>query len=128
MVVSDADAEALRKAGLTLKEHEGKPCIKFKRKVARKDGEQNPKPRIVDADNMPFDGLVGNGSKVNVQYRIWDWSYAGRSGVSADLQGVQVIDLVAFGGSEFKPVNQEEQAPVSNNNDDFDGDAPFDDE
>jgi hypothetical protein len=42
--------------------------------------------------------LVGNGSKVNVLYTTYEWKYKGRSGVSADLKKVQVVDLVPYQG------------------------------
>ena len=44
-----------------------------------------------------LDVLVGNGSKVKVLYKPFDWKFAGKSGTSLDLQAVQVIDLVPYG-------------------------------
>mgnify|MGYP003133714625 CR=1 FL=1 len=69
----------------------------FKRKVARADGTKNPMPRLVDSAKNPIDVLVGNGSKVKVLYKPFDWKFAGKSGTSLDLQAVQVIDLVPYG-------------------------------
>ena len=45
----------------------------------------------------PIDVLVGNGSKVKVLYKPFEWKFAGKSGTSLDLQAVQVIDLVPYG-------------------------------
>ena len=40
--------------------------------------------------------LIGNGSEVNVLYSTYDWEYAGKSGVSADLRAVQVTNLIPY--------------------------------
>ena len=42
--------------------------------------------------------LVGNGSKVNVLYTTYEWKYAGKEGVSADLKKVQVVELIPYQG------------------------------
>jgi len=44
--------------------------------------------------------LVGNGSDVNVLFKTFEWEYAGKSGVSADLQAVQVVNLIPYGDGE----------------------------
>lgn len=126
--VSDADAEVLRSQDITVKTEDGKNMVKFKRKQFREGGNENPKPNVVDADNMPFDKLIGNGSKVNVQYRTYEWSWGGKQGTGADLVGVQVIDHVAYGGSEFAPVAEPNDQPVETSNNNYKGDLPFDDE
>jgi len=125
--VSDVDAKALRAKGLVVKDKDGKNVIKFKRKVTRSDGEENPKPKVVDADAMPFDELIGNGSEVNVQYRTYDWTWAGKSGVSADLVGIQVLNHVAYGGTEFEPVDVKAD-PEPQPSSQYAGEKPFDDE
>jgi len=127
LVVSEADAEKLRNQNITVGDRDGEPMVKFKRRQFRKDGTENPKPKVVDSDAMPMDDLIGNGSKVNVQYRTYPWTYAGRSGVGADLVGVQVLELVAYGGSEFKPVevpadSEQPEQPTTK----YTGDEPFD--
>ena len=82
--------------------------VKIKRKVNKKDGSVRPSPVIRDSQNNTWDGnLVGNGSLVNVKFTTYDWTYAGKSGVASDLMGVQVVDLVSFGGdgSNFDAVD-----------------------
>ena len=61
--------------------------VKIKRKVNKKDGSVRPSPVIRDSQN-----------------NTWD---AGKSGVASDLMGVQVVDLVSFGGdgSNFDAVD-----------------------
>ena len=135
LVISDEDAATLKGKGLRLKEIDGKPAIKFKRGVARKDGTDNPKPTLRDAENNPFHELVGNGSKVIVQYRIYDWEWKGRAGVSADFCGMQVLEHVPYktvegeseyveDGAEFEEVGKTKVLkPIVDVTE-----APFDDE
>ena len=71
--------------------------VTIKRKVRRKDGNMNKAPEIVDAQKRTMMGtLIGNGSDVNVLYSKYDWEYAGKSGVSADLRAVQVTNLIPY--------------------------------
>jgi hypothetical protein len=82
--------------------------VKIKRKVHKKDGSERPSPVIKDSQNNTWDGsLVGNGSLVNVKFSTYDWTYAGKSGVATDLMGVQVVDLISYGGdgSNFDAVD-----------------------
>jgi len=94
--------------------------ITIKQKVHRRDGTEFEAPKVVDAMKRPFTALIGNGSTVAVKYSVRDWEYAGKSGVTADLKAVQVINLIPYGDDEDFDV-------VSGGNlDDLD-DIPFDD-
>lgn len=57
-------------------------------------------PRIVNALNQKLDGdavpEVGNGTLANVFIRPYEWDYKGKSGVSAGLNGVQILKLVQY--------------------------------
>jgi len=81
--------------------------VTAKMKVRRDNGVINSPPKVVDSKLNPItNALVGNGSKVNVSYRPFDWTFGNRSGVSAGLNSVQVMDLVEYipngmGNSEF---------------------------
>jgi len=80
--------------------------ITAKMKVKRKDGSLNQPPKVVDSQLNPITNtLVGNGSKIKVSYRPFEWNFGGRSGVSAGLNSVQVLELVEYNpdgvGSEF---------------------------
>ena len=71
--------------------------VTIKRKVLRKDGTQRQGPVVKDSQNNNWDGkLIANGSTVNVKAIPFDWSYAGKSGVSADLAAVQIIDFIEY--------------------------------
>ena len=45
--------------------------------------------------------LIGNGSTVNVLFKTYEWNHkpTNRSGKSADLQAVQVVNLIPYEGS-----------------------------
>ena len=67
-----------------------------------KDGVLIPKapPLLVDAKRNPIKAAVGNGSQVKVSYNVNPWMTPALGvGISLQLLGVQVLDLVEFGGS-----------------------------
>ena len=74
----------------------------------RKDGTQRAAPIVKDSQNNLWDGkLVAIGSNVNVKAIPFEWSYAGKSGISADLAAIQVVDFIEYsggGGEDFTPV------------------------
>ena len=79
------DAENKKKAeadGLSVKNKgdERGDFVTIKRKATRKDGTQNRAPEIKDHMKRPLEGvLIGNGSTVNVLYRMYDWKWGGNS-------------------------------------------------
>ena len=95
--------------GLTIKNKsdERGDFVTLKRKVMKRDGDKRQPPRVIDSQNNPWDDkLIGNGSICNIKYMPYEWSAAGRSGVSADLLAVQVVDLVEYGGkTDFEAVD-----------------------
>ena len=44
----------------------------------------------------PLDKIVGNGSRVKVMYKPYEWNFKGKKGVGLDLQAVQVLDLIEY--------------------------------
>ena len=52
------------------------------------------------------DKKIANGSTVNVKAIPYEWDYAGKSGISADLAAVQIVDFIEYSG------NQQDFAPV----------------
>jgi len=112
LFVTEVDNQALRDLGLEPKlvrltragkishtDHEvGDEYFQFKRNLTRRSGEENKPPRVVDSSNQPVpaDVLVGNGSEVNIAYSTYEWNVGGNKGVSADLAGLQVLDLVEY--------------------------------
>lgn len=72
-------------------------------------------PKVVDASAKRLDGedipKIGNGTLANVMIRPYEWGpISGRSGVSAGLNGVQILELVELTESEsgemFTPVDK----------------------
>lgn len=99
--VSDKDAEEFKSKGINVKESviddkTIKNMITFKRKVSKANGDRNSQPTLVDAEKKPLDKIVGNGSKVKVMYKSYDWNYKGKKGTGLDLQAVQVVDLIEY--------------------------------
>ena len=101
LAVDDNTATDLAKEGITLGEtvidgNTIKNVVKFKRKVSKANGDKNQPPSLVDGQKQPIDKIVGNGSKVVVMYKSYDWNYKGKTGKGLDLQAVQVKNLVEY--------------------------------
>jgi hypothetical protein len=129
------------------KESDGRYRIKVVRAVLRADGKgENKEPAVRDSSNKPTNVLIGNGSICNVQYRFYEWKNRYGIGVSSDLKGIQILDLVEYGepdgdefdnesGEEDEFENEEESSSTKKastesnkvDDDDFDDDD-FDDE
>ncbi|KKP86883.1 MAG: hypothetical protein UR87_C0009G0012 [candidate division CPR3 bacterium GW2011_GWE2_35_7] len=113
LLLSDAEAKKLKGIGLKVKRNDDDVYeYKFKRNVDKKKGKEvigkNPPPRVVDAGKNTFDGIIGNGSIVNVQFAPYAWEYKGKKGLSADLQAIQIVDLVAYAGGTGGDPNADE--------------------
>ena len=107
-----AKAEQMRADHLNVKERDGKFTVSLKRNAKKRDGTDNGKVRVVDADKLPIENTrsIGNGSRGNVI--VWQYPYEamGRKGISGSLTAVQVTEVVEFtgGGVDFDVVGQEE--------------------
>ena len=69
-------------------------------------------PKLLDGNKNPIDELVGNGSKVRVQYNEWETSNKYGDFKGLDFQAMQVIDLVQYksgDGSEFEAIEGGEE-------------------
>ncbi len=110
VVVDEATAKDFAERGHSVREMEEGPAVVIKRKVNGPNGMVRKAPRLLDADKNDVDVLVGNGSKVKVQYQEYDWTYNNKSGKGLDLQAVQIIDLVPYkaqDGDELLDANEE---------------------
>ena len=102
----------VNKDGLTVKNKvdDRGDFVTVKRKVRnQKSGELNRAPTVVDAQKRAMmNTAVGNGSVVNVKYNPFDWDFGGRKGIGANLNAVQVIDLIPYSsdndGEDFEVV------------------------
>ena len=108
--VTDDNREVVEKSGLKVanKGDERGDFVTIKRKVHRKDGSQRNAPLVMDSQNNRWnnDKKIANGSTVNVKAIPYEWDYAGKSGISADLAAVQIVDFIEYSG------NQQDFAPV----------------
>lgn len=87
-------------------------AITFKRKVNGPNGMVRQAPKLLDVNKNPIDELVGNGSKVKVQYSEWETSNKYGDFKGLDFQAMQVIDLVQYkssDGSEFDAIEGGEE-------------------
>lgn len=92
------EGKALHKKGIKIKEENGKLFFRFRRKVKKPDGTDNPAPVVIGPDGQPFDKLIGNGSICNVQYSLVAYKHAKfGEGVTNDLKGIRVIEHVPYG-------------------------------
>tara|TARA_R100001510_G_scaffold7880_1_gene6124 strand:- start:6406 stop:6855 length:450 start_codon:yes stop_codon:yes gene_type:complete len=87
-------------------------ALTIKRKVNGPDGMIRKAPKLVDAKKNVLDDdvLVGNGSKVRVQFSEWEVSNKYGNFKGLDFQGLQVIDLVSYKGAdgeEFDAVGED---------------------
>ena len=132
LIIDPKDVPTVKKLGLSVKKTEDGDVVRFRRAQFRKDGSENRRPVVVDKNNLPLTDLIGNGSLVNVQFSTFEWNNKFGSGISSDLQGVQVLELIEFGakdGDEFAPVDGDDSVPTSAKQEaapdaDFDDDLP----
>lgn len=128
--LNDTQAADFESQGFKIKtDDKGNKVIRFKRKTTgtkRAGGtfDKTP-PKVVDSVKQPFKALVGNGSVVNIAYNVLEHGF----GKSLDLSGVQVLELVSYGGGgseaadEFEAV--EGSMPPPNKVDLSDDSVPF---
>jgi|TARA_R100000152_G_C6711853_1_gene139346 hypothetical protein len=101
--VNDSNRDIIEGAGLPItdKGDDRGEFVTIKRKVMRKDGTERKAPIVKDSQNNLWDGKkIANGSVVNVKAIPFDWDYAGKTGISADLAAVQVVDFIEWTGNE----------------------------
>lgn len=72
--------------------------LKFKKSADYKDGNPTDKPKVVGKKGSGISSAteLGNGTKANVHWREREWSYGGKKGLSLDLSGIAVIELVEY--------------------------------
>ena len=104
LAVDEENKKSAVSEGLSIKNKgdERGDFVTIKRKAKRKDGSVNRAPDIMDNMKRPLQNtLIGNGSTVNVLFKTYEWNHkpTNRSGKSADLQAVQVVNLIPYEGS-----------------------------
>tara|TARA_R100000687_G_C6378255_1_gene131356 strand:- start:88 stop:519 length:432 start_codon:yes stop_codon:yes gene_type:complete len=91
--------KALTDLGIDVKKGEGDKSDKGNFIIAK---AANYPPVVKDRQGNPMDGtvLIGNGSKIKVSLQPYDWTFKGKSGVGAGLNGLMVTSLVQWGGAD----------------------------
>jgi hypothetical protein len=116
VILDKETQQALRDAGLgeRIREKDGDTIIQIKRRVERRDGsgKENFPPKVIDMYHNSFESPIGNGSICNVQFQIWDSTNKFGAFKGTDLQAVQVVEHVAYGGEEELPRLEENSQPL----------------
>lgn len=94
------------------KGYEGRdPFIILKRNEFKVDGSPNEHIRVVDATNESWDekanGLIGNGSEVDVKVTIVDYGPRKKDGIYP--VAIRVLDLVPYQRQEFEPLDEDDK-------------------
>lgn len=111
-VANDFEARGFKTKEITMNDEVVGKAITFKRKVNGPNGMVRQSPKLLDANKVPIDELVGNGSKVRVQYSEWETSNKYGDFKGLDFQAMQVLDLVQYksnDGSEFEAIEGGEE-------------------
>ena len=70
--------------------------------------------KVVDMSKAPLTDLVGNGSVCNIAWNPFDWKFKKKTGISAGLQALQVVNLVTYesgGVDEFDEEDSDDDIP-----------------
>jgi len=111
-VADDFEARGFKTKTINMNDEVVGRAVTFKRKVNGPNGMVRQAPKLLDASKNPIDELVGNGSKVRVQYSEWETSNKYGNFKGLDFQAMQVIDLVQYksgDGSEFDAIEGGEE-------------------
>lgn len=104
LVVDETTADEFKSRGFNLKDMDEGPALVIKRKVDGPNGMVRSAPKLFDATKREINCLIGNGSKVKVQYKEWESTYNGTNHKGLDFMAMQVIDLITYSnqpGDEF---------------------------
>jgi hypothetical protein len=91
--------------------------IQFKQKEMQTNGKPNFPVTVVDAKNMPWDpkldakgkptNLIGNGSTIEVKFRVVDYGVGKPTGVYP--QAIRVLEHKPYVRQEFAPLTEDSQ-------------------
>ena len=110
-VASDFENRGFKVKTLKINDEEIGKAITIKRKVNGKKGPRNA-PKLYNKNKEQIDVLIGNGSKVKVQYDEWEVSNSFGKFKGLDFQAMQVLDLISYktgDGEEFEAMEGGEE-------------------
>lgn len=117
LVVSDEVANDFERRGfkvktLTVQDEVVGRSINIKRKVNGPGGMVRKAPLLLDANKVPLNEQVGNGSRVKIQYNEWEVSNKFGDFKGMDFQAMQVLELIQYkagDGEEFEAIEGGEE-------------------
>tara|TARA_R100001460_G_scaffold38448_5_gene72998 strand:- start:354 stop:791 length:438 start_codon:yes stop_codon:yes gene_type:complete len=117
LVIEDSEASDFESRGFKVKDlvingDKVGRAITIKRKVNGPNGLVRTPPKLVDANKNPMDELVGNGSRVKVQFNEWEVENKYGSFKGLDFQAMQVLNLISYksgDGDEFEALEGGEE-------------------
>ena len=110
-VATDFENRGFKVKTLKINDEEVGKAITIKRKVNGKKGPRNA-PKLYNKNKEQIDVLIGNGSKVKVQYDEWEVSNSFGKFKGLDFQAMQVLDLISYrtgDGEEFEAMEGGEE-------------------
>ena len=111
-IATDFESKGFRVKDLVINDEKIGKAITIKRKVNGANGMIRNAPKLVDANKNPIDVLVGNGSRVKVQFNEWEVENKFGTFKGLDFQAMQVLDLVNYksgDGDEFEALEGGEE-------------------
>ena len=111
-IADDFTARGFKVKDLTISDEPVGRAITIKRKVNGPNGIVRKAPKLFDKNKVPLDELVGNGSRVKVQYNEWETTNKYGDFKGLDFQAMQVLELISYktgDGDEFDAVEGGEE-------------------
>ena len=123
------EAKKVSPKGIKIKKDDTGMTYRFKRRVARADGNgENQKPVVfgpLGKSGGPFTSLIGNGSVCNIQYMFIAYDNKFGKGVTCDLKGVQVVEHVPYGVADGDEFDESPSISTTSKNEDTSYDEDF---
>jgi len=111
-VADDFVARGFKVKDLKINDEPVGRAITIKRKVNGPNGMVRKAPKLFDKNKVPLDELVGNGSRVKVQYNEWETTNKYGDFKGLDFQAMQVLELISYkagDGDEFDAIEGGEE-------------------
>ena len=122
--LSAADVKALKSIGIVARDGKDKekPDPEAGMYITPKAGRM---VTVVDSKLNPLSlsdiESIGNGTLAQVSVRAYDYTYKGKSGVGAGLQGVKIKEMVEYSGASMFEADESGYVASASST----GDAPF---
>ena len=111
-VANDYESRGFKVKTLTVQDEVVGRSINIKRKVNGPNGMVRKSPKLLDRNKEVIDEIVGNGSRVKVQFNEWEVENKYGNFKGLDFQAMQVLDLVSYksaDGEEFESLEGGEE-------------------